>query len=719
MAAQPVVGPLMMSDPESATTKSSTTQEEDVLPKNLVATLPAREGWSEPLVQYHNYWFRPGHLERILLVKQAFVPRADDIILATQPKCGTTWLKALAFTITNRSRYGFIDHPLLTHHPQHLVPFIQIPCAGTGHTNIDPFGFPRLLATHTPMSLLPPGMRSLGCRVVYLCRDPKDALVSRLHFENKAFPGTDLSMDRCFSMFCKGFSPYGPFWDHCLEYWRESMARPDSVLFLKYEEIKSDPTQVVRKLAKFLGVPLTEEEERSGVAQEVVRLCSFEALTSLQVNQVGRVHFSDNIVMSNSVFYRKGEVGDWVNHMSQEMGEELDCIVQHKLEGSGLVFAPPLQMPESEPKPPTGTTLATQMTKTTATVTTTDMEPGKLVYMSVCVSQKIYGRFSLIVIADNIYYSYPYKNITRGYVLGGNGALELHEAIKHLVHARSPVGVSCGQEKAIPWHLERILLVKQSFVPRADDIILAMQPKCGTTWIKALAFTITNRSRYGFSNHPLLTHHPQHLMPFIQIPGAVMSHTDIHHLASPRLLATHTPILLLSPGMRSLGCRVVYLCRDPKDALVSRLHFKNKAFPGTDLSMDGSFSMFCEGFSPYGPFWDHCLEYWRESVARPDSVLFLKYEEIMSDLEQVPPTEEEESSGVAQEVVRLCSFETLTSLQVNQVGGVRHGDSASIGSSAYYRKGEVGDWANHMSHEMADKLDRIVQQKLDGSGLVF
>ncbi|VAH40997.1 unnamed protein product [Triticum turgidum subsp. durum] len=147
--------------------------------------------------------------------------------------------------------------------------------------------------------------------------------------------------------------------------------------------------------------------------------------------------------------------------------------------------------------------------------------------------------------------------------------------------------------------------------------------------------------------------------------------------------------------------------------------------------MDGSFSMFCERFSPYGPFWDHCLEYWRESVARPDSVLFLKYEEIMSDLAQVvrklvkflrvPPTEEEESSGVAQEVVRLCSFETLTSLQVNQVGGIRHGDSGSIGSSAFYRKGEVqvGDWANHMSHEMGDKFNRIVQHKLEGSGLVF
>jgi estrone sulfotransferase len=40
----------------------------------------------------------------------------------------------------------------------------------------------------------------------------------------------------------------------------------------------------------------------------------------------------------NSAFYRKGKVGDWANHMSQEMGAKLDAIVQEKLQGSGLVF---------------------------------------------------------------------------------------------------------------------------------------------------------------------------------------------------------------------------------------------------------------------------------------------------------------------------------------------------------------------------------------------
>uniref|UniRef100_M8AYP8 Sulfotransferase n=1 Tax=Aegilops tauschii TaxID=37682 RepID=M8AYP8_AEGTA len=354
--AQPAAPAPPMSTPESATATESSP--EDALSEeslnDFISSLPSREGWPQPLIQYKGYWFKPRMLEGVLRTRRAFLPRADDVVLATQPKCGTTWLKALAFTIANRSCHGLgaTDHPLLTRHAQHLVPFIEIPGAtgGDDHINLGALPSTRLLATHMPMSLLPPETRSLGCRVVYLCRDPKDTLVSRLHFENKLAarggggrPRMDealrgLSMDDAFGLFCEGFSPYGPFWDHCLEYWKESLARPDTVLFLKYEEIKLDPARVVRRLASFLGVPLTEDEEGSGVAEEVARMCSFETLTGLEVNQVGGVSHGNRVHVDNSVFYRKGEVGDWANHMNREMGVKLDRIVEEKLQGSGLVF---------------------------------------------------------------------------------------------------------------------------------------------------------------------------------------------------------------------------------------------------------------------------------------------------------------------------------------------------------------------------------------------
>uniref|UniRef100_A0ACD5XUB1 Uncharacterized protein n=1 Tax=Avena sativa TaxID=4498 RepID=A0ACD5XUB1_AVESA len=284
----------------------------------------------------------PHILKETLRVQGTFRPRADDTILVTQPKCGTTWLKALAFAITNRARLSFADadHPLLTRHPQHLVQFIEMPDPHIlGHAHVDTLPSPRLLATHLPLfSLLPREMSSGDrCRIVYLCRDPKDALVSRWHFERKVDGGHHMELEEALAMFCEGVSECGPFWDHCLEYWKESLARPDKVVFLKYEEIVADPVRAVRKLAGFLGAPFSEEEESSGVPQAVVRLCSFETLTGLPVNQAGGVDHG-HFYMPNSAFFRKGVTGDWANHMSREMGEKLDLVVREKLQGSGLSF---------------------------------------------------------------------------------------------------------------------------------------------------------------------------------------------------------------------------------------------------------------------------------------------------------------------------------------------------------------------------------------------
>ncbi|KQJ87017.1 hypothetical protein BRADI_4g09025v3 [Brachypodium distachyon] len=203
--------------------------------------------------------------------------------------------------------------------PQYLVPFVEIPDPRRDYAYLETLPSPRLLSTHLPLSMLPPETSSCGCKIVYLCREPKDAFVSRWHFENKIVKGSNIAPDKAFDMFCEGFSPSDPFWDH-------------------YEDIMSHPEEVVRHLAKFLGVPLTEEDECSGVTDEVVKLCSFESLTGLKVNQMGGVDHDNKIYVANSVFFRKGKVGDWVNHMIEEMAEKVDRVIKEKLEGNGLAF---------------------------------------------------------------------------------------------------------------------------------------------------------------------------------------------------------------------------------------------------------------------------------------------------------------------------------------------------------------------------------------------
>ncbi|KAL6900802.1 hypothetical protein ACP4OV_005478 [Aristida adscensionis] len=175
---------------------------------DLVSKLPTREGWSEPLVLYKNFWLRPYFAENIMRLHNSFRARQDDIILVTNPKCGTTWLKILAFAITNRFQYDFDHHPLLLSlHPREAVPFIEIPLRGDlGYVETLPS--PRILATHMPVSLLPESIVGCGCRFVYMCRDPKDVFVSRWHFENRIGYGEKIGLEDAFDMFCDGLTRF-------------------------------------------------------------------------------------------------------------------------------------------------------------------------------------------------------------------------------------------------------------------------------------------------------------------------------------------------------------------------------------------------------------------------------------------------------------------------------------------------------------------------------
>ncbi|KAL6850285.1 hypothetical protein ACP4OV_020912 [Aristida adscensionis] len=327
----------MAQSPQDSSSSATKTPSEHESQSDLLSGLPRREGWPQPLFQYKNFWFWQYQAETIIQLHGSFCARPDDIILATNPKCGTTWLKAAAFSITNRTRYSLSsdDHPLLTRHPQELVPFIEIPWDGD-LKYMDTLPSPRLLSTHMPHSILPKSVIEHGCRMVYICRNPKDAFTSWWHFQNKLLGATDL--DPAFNMFCEGFSATGPFWDHCLGYWKESIARPDRVLFLKYDEMMAEPVETIKKLAAFLGAPFTNEEEESGVPKEVVRLCSFEKLSGLEANKTGLVYVGGKWALDKSLYFRRGKVGDWVNYLSEEMARKLDCIVKEKLRGSGLVF---------------------------------------------------------------------------------------------------------------------------------------------------------------------------------------------------------------------------------------------------------------------------------------------------------------------------------------------------------------------------------------------
>ncbi|BBG96638.1 sulfotransferase 2A [Prunus dulcis] len=173
--------------------------------------------------------------------------------------------------------------------PHDLVPFLEYKLYANNQlpdlTNISE---PRLFGTHIPFASLGNSIQNSDAKIVYICRNPLDTFVSSWHFLNKVKPesGSPISMEEAFDMYCKGIVGFGPFWDHMLGYWKESLLRPNKVLFLKYEDMKEDGAFQLKN-GKFLGFPFTLEEERGGVVENIAKLCCFENMKKLEVNKIG------------------------------------------------------------------------------------------------------------------------------------------------------------------------------------------------------------------------------------------------------------------------------------------------------------------------------------------------------------------------------------------------------------------------------------------------
>nr|GMD35771.1 flavonol sulfotransferase-like [Ipomoea batatas] len=274
-----------------ATPNQSSSDEAKTISETLIAELPREREWAidEDIYLLNGFWYPTWVIHGLVALQQHFKPHPNDVLLASYPKSGTTWLKALLFSIVNRATYNHDDmmHPLLNSNPHELVPSLEI-YASSNRTNPRP---PESLLFHTHLaySSLPEQIRSSSCRIVYVFRDPKDVLVSYWHFLNKMRPkeSSSISLQEAFNQFSSGASPFGPYWDHVTGYYKASIQFPNKVFFVRYQDLKTETVFHVKRLAEFVGWPFSEEEENDGVVHKITDLCSFEKLSNLEVNKNG------------------------------------------------------------------------------------------------------------------------------------------------------------------------------------------------------------------------------------------------------------------------------------------------------------------------------------------------------------------------------------------------------------------------------------------------
>ncbi|CAL1352339.1 unnamed protein product [Linum trigynum] len=314
------------------------------------ALLPPKEKaavfWHDIEMQWMEaagFWCLQLHAKSIDAFNSRFQPRSDDILLASIPKTGTTWLMALCHNILHRRRRHVDenDDALARLNPHEVVPTLDAFFLADQIQEmllLEPAssGPGRLFHTHVPSNYLPEAVKDSRCKVVYVARNPKDTVASMWHFYNAFFksdesPEGRFPVERAVESFCSGVMPYGPFYEHVVGYWEESRKRPEEVLFLRYEELCGDPREQARKLASFLGRPFGGDDDDE--LDEVLWRSSIGRLRDLEVNKSGVWELPN---MPKSALFRKGTVGDWKNCLTLEMAQRIDQLTRVKLEGTGL-----------------------------------------------------------------------------------------------------------------------------------------------------------------------------------------------------------------------------------------------------------------------------------------------------------------------------------------------------------------------------------------------
>ncbi|KAK8787968.1 hypothetical protein V5799_022256 [Amblyomma americanum] len=208
--------------------------------------------------------------------------------------------------------------------------------------------------THLPPRVFRPVE---SAKYIYVARNPYDCAVSYYHFLKGLTPKsfTDVSFERFLSLFLSGKVLYGDYFDHLLPWYERR--RDANVLFLTYEQLKTDTKKEVLRIADFLseehGAALRHNE---ALLRKILDACSLENMKKFfkekpidKVKEVLEKAFQTSPEFAKlpeslreascemhegSGFVRKGIVGDWKNYFTPDQIRQTKAWIARKTEGS-------------------------------------------------------------------------------------------------------------------------------------------------------------------------------------------------------------------------------------------------------------------------------------------------------------------------------------------------------------------------------------------------
>ncbi|XP_056135086.1 sulfotransferase family 5A, member 1 [Lampris incognitus] len=270
----------------------------------------------------------PGHLctKETLQNALRFPFQDTDILIATYPKSGTTWIQEIVTLVCNRGDphlsqtvENWARAPWLEHFYAPALLETSSQC-------------PRILTTHLPYHLMASALQGSKAKVIYVSRNPKDVAVSFYHYHKLAkFLPEPGSFQDFLNAFLDGTLNFGSWFDH-VKGWICPTVAVDNLLHITYEEMKLDLRSSIERVSSLLQCPLVEEEMNS-----CLKHCSFDSMKNNRM--VNYTSVAPEIMdHTKGSFMRKGKAGDWKNLFTDEQSRHFDSIFRSRMQDCSLNF---------------------------------------------------------------------------------------------------------------------------------------------------------------------------------------------------------------------------------------------------------------------------------------------------------------------------------------------------------------------------------------------
>ncbi|MEB4589884.1 L-histidine N(alpha)-methyltransferase [Candidatus Thiothrix sp. Deng01] len=244
--------------------------------------------------------------------------RPEDCFIVTYPKCGTTWAQHIVWMLQHQGQEMPTGKNI-----NEDVPHLE----EVGAEAIAALSTPRFIKTHLPLSLTP---YHPDAKYIYIARNPFDCAVS-FYYHTQGFAQhydfANGTFADYFDCFIKGEVDWGDYFDHLLD-WHARRTQAN-LLFLTYENMLADTEAAVKSIANFLGSPYSEYVQDTDVLQRILHHVSFAEMSKEQSRWSSERP-------NATPFIRKGQVGDWQHHFSQEQAAQLLAVFDRRSQEAGL-----------------------------------------------------------------------------------------------------------------------------------------------------------------------------------------------------------------------------------------------------------------------------------------------------------------------------------------------------------------------------------------------